>query len=243
MLAEEIRKRLKLLKPIKNLGQHFLINEKFLEREVQEADLKPTDVVLEVGPGFGFLTAKLATRCRVVAVEKDRRFEQFLTGLSNAEIIWGDVLEAPVPKFTKVVSNLPYRISSSFTFWLLEKKFESAILTYQEEFAQRMVKTNNRLGMSLAFLADVKLLQKVPASWFLPPPKVNSTLVKLTPKSRPENWQEIAKLLQKLYQQPKKTVKNALRSLNAEIPKKMAEKRVRELSKEDILAINSYVKV
>ncbi len=243
MLAEKIRRNLVHAPANKKLGQHFMINEKFLERQAEVARLTSSDKVLEVGPGFGFLTEKLSSRARVIAVEKDSRFAPYLEGLENVEIIWGDVLEVDVPAFTRVVSNLPYQISSPFTFWLLERKFDVAVLTYQEEFAKRMTKTDNRLGMSLSFIANVEILQKVPKTWFIPQPDVNSALVKITPKNPPKNWKELTGLIQKLYQQPKKTVKNAIKGLNVEIPEKIAEKRVRRLSQRDIVEINSYIKV
>ncbi|HDJ99682.1 MAG TPA: methyltransferase domain-containing protein, partial [Firmicutes bacterium] len=128
----------------RKLGQHLLIDRKIAEREVNYASISKEDVILEVGPGKGILTLILAERAKeVVAVEVDHRFVNFLKGIipDNVRIIHGDILKIDLESinFNKVVANLPFSISSPFTFRLLDSSFSKAILIYQKHFAKRMV--------------------------------------------------------------------------------------------------------
>ncbi len=234
--------------PSKRLGQNFLVSENVLEREVEAAELSEKDMVLEIGPGLGTLTKRLAGRAgRVVAIEKDTRFRQMLdNGMpKNVEIIYGDALKTGFPKFTKCVSNLPYQISSQFTFKLLEDhSFDFAILSYQKEFAERMMalpgsRNYGRLPAALQFLVEsIEPIMKIGKSSYWPRPKVDSLLVKITPvKSRPENWKELGALINVLFQQPNKTVRGVLKQKKMEVSESLGKKRVRTLTRSDIVEI------
>ncbi|MCK4435401.1 methyltransferase, partial [Candidatus Bathyarchaeota archaeon] len=131
------------ISPKKRLGQHFMVDEYLLQLLVSHADLKQTDVVLEVGAGFGFLTRMLAEKSdRVLAVEADPNLigvlRRELAGLDNVQIIVGDFLKAAIPPFNKVVCNPPFSISSPLLFRILERAFDSAVMTFQREFARRL---------------------------------------------------------------------------------------------------------
>lgn len=169
-----------------------MVSDRFLGLMTSYAALARSDVVLEVGAGFGFLTQYLAQKAgRVVAVEVDRRLMRALRSqladLDNVELVEGDVLDVPIPAFNKMVSNPPFSISSPLLFWLLEKRFEYAVLTFQEEFARRLdaptgSKDYSRLTVSTYYHADVELLDKVPKEAFYPMPDVNAVIVRLNPK-------------------------------------------------------------
>src|SRR5664280_3415959 len=130
----------------KRKGQNYLIDHNVLSQIIQSADLSKKDTILEIGAGIGTLTIPLAKDAgNVIAVEQDRKIAQILIKrldklhISNVEVVVGDATKIDFPKFNKVVSNLPYKISSPITFKILEKKFELAVLMYQMEFAERMI--------------------------------------------------------------------------------------------------------
>jgi 16S rRNA (adenine1518-N6/adenine1519-N6)-dimethyltransferase len=209
------------IKPKRKLGQNFIIDRDVLEREVSYADVNESDIVLEIGPGVGTLTELLSKHAgKVFAVETDARMIEILKerAFDNIEIIKGDFLKIELPKFDKVVSNIPYSISSPLTFRLLSQGFEVAILAYQKEFAERMVanpgeRNYSRLSVATYYFADIELLEVLPPEAFYPAPDVESAIVKLTPKrKRPFKVNEslFFDMLRGLFSHKKKTLKKAL---------------------------------
>ncbi|MGB9740469.1 MAG: 16S rRNA (adenine(1518)-N(6)/adenine(1519)-N(6))-dimethyltransferase RsmA [Candidatus Bathyarchaeales archaeon] len=194
--------------PKRRLGQNFLVNPAVFQLMADYALLTKNDVVLDVGAGLGFLTKFLAEKCRgVLAVELDARLVKILRErfklCSNAEIIQGDIFSAQIPPFNKVVSVPPYGISSRLLLWLFEKKFECAILVFQEEFAQRLIapigsEQYGWLTVITYYNAEVELLNDVPNWMFHPQPKVDSIIVRLKPKIVPPFLVRDEKLFQKL---------------------------------------------
>jgi len=225
---------------------------------MSHASLTKDDVVLEVGAGFGFLTQLLSSKCKkVVAVEVDPPFVSFLRkqlqSLKNVELIEGDILKVSLPFFNKVVSTPPYSISSPLLFRLLERNFDSAVLIFQKEFAERLAasvgtKDYGRLTVTIYYRADVELLDYVPRTMFYPPPDVDSLIVRLKPRAPPfhvKNEAIFFELVRTLFTQRNKKVRNALilflrkRELSREDAVELADsivyssKRVRELAPED----------
>lgn len=184
----------------KEFGQHILKNPLVVTTIVDKAALRPTDVVLEVGPGTGNMTMKMLEKSKtVLACEIDRRLigelekrVQNTPFRSKLKIIQGDVLKTNLPFFDICVANLPYQISSPFVFKLLEHRpfFRCAILMFQREFAHRLVakpgdKLYCRLSVNCQFLARVDLIMKVGRNNFRPPPKVESNVVRIEPRNPP----------------------------------------------------------
>ncbi|MGQ9460032.1 MAG: 16S rRNA (adenine(1518)-N(6)/adenine(1519)-N(6))-dimethyltransferase RsmA [Candidatus Bathyarchaeaceae archaeon] len=209
--------------PKKRLGQNFAVDTNLLQRMISYASITGDDVVLEVGAGLGFLTALLSRECRrVIAVEVDPKLVKILReqlyGLQNVDLIEGDILGLSVPPFNKVVSTPPYSISSPLLFWLLERKFECAVLTFQKEFAERLAasvgsKEYGRLTVTTYYRAEVELLDHVPRNMFYPPPDVDSTVVCLKPREPPfqvEDEETFLELVQTLFTQRNKKVRNAI---------------------------------
>jgi len=207
----------------KRAGQHQVIDPTVLEQMVDYAELSRDDVVLEVGAGIGNLTLLLAARAgRVIAVERDRRLikvlRERLGGHSNIELLCGDALQIELPKFNKVVANLPYGISSDITFRLLKRKFELAILMYQREFAERLVAKPGsddygRLTVNAYYRASVELLGEVPPEAFFPQPKVTSAIVRLKPREPPFDVADESmffNVVRALFQHRRQRVRNAL---------------------------------
>ena len=202
------------------MGQHLLIDKRVAEHAVEYASLGPEDVVLEIGPGNGILTKLLATNAlKVFAIEKDRRFIPALAAIGgNVEVIHADAVKAPFPRFTKVVSNLPYVISSPITFKLLEHDFSRGILMYQKEFAQRMSASvgspdYSRLSVEVYRRAECRLLEEVSPAAFSPQPKVRSAIVGLRPRPCPfaiKNGALFSAVTKALFSHRRKSVRNAL---------------------------------
>jgi len=205
----------------KGLGQHFLVDSRVAARHLAYADIGPSDVVLEIGPGLGVLTRALVGRARrVVAIEADRRFASYLReAVPGAEIVQGDALKVKWPSFDVMVSNLPYQISSPVTFRLLDRPFDRAVLMYQWEFARRMVAKPgtadySRLSVGVFCRATCEILERVPRNAFHPQPRVDSALVKLRPRPcpfplpSPETYDAV---VDALFEHRRKTVENGLR--------------------------------
>jgi len=181
--------------PKKRLGQNFLVDEEILHKMVAYAHLNEEDTVLEIGAGLGFLTEKLAEKAeRVIAVEIDdklvRVLRKRLRAWDNVTILHGDIMKVNLPDFNKVVSTPPYSISSPLQFWLLDRSFNEAILSFQEEFARRLTapvnsKDYGRLTVTTYYRADVEVLDIIPKESFWPPPKVDSLIVRLKPRKPP----------------------------------------------------------
>lgn len=208
------------IRPSKGLGQHFLVDTDVARRQVEYADIVRSDVVLEIGPGLGVLTSLLAERAgRVIAVEKDKRLAERIESLSdNLEVIVGDGLTVDLPRFNKVVSNLPYQISSPITFRLLEEGFDLAVLMYQQEFAERLVakvstSQYSRLTVGVCARADCELLEVVPRSAFYPSPRVDSSVVRLKTRSPPfhiEDMKLFDQVVTAVFAHRRKKVQNCL---------------------------------
>ncbi|XP_028137512.1 probable dimethyladenosine transferase [Diabrotica virgifera virgifera] len=184
----------------KDFGQHILKNPMVITSMLEKSGLRPTDVVLEVGPGTGNMTVKLLEQVkRVTACEIDHRLVAELqkrvqgTPLqSKLEIQVGDVLKSDLPFFDVCVANVPYQISSPLVFKLLLHRpfFRCAVLMFQLEFAQRLVakpgdKLYCRLSVNTQLLSRVDMLMKVGKNNFRPPPKVESCVVRIEPRNPP----------------------------------------------------------
>ncbi len=190
-------------------------------RALNYASLRPSDEVLEIGPGLGVLTRYLVERAaRVVAIESDKRFAAYLEkAIPDAEIVHGDALKVAWPDFDVMVSNLPYQISSPLTFRLLGTPFDRAILMYQWEFARRMVAAPgtadySRLSVGVYTRAACTILERVPRNAFHPQPRVDSALVRLEPRPCPFALRDpdlYDGVVAALFEHRRKTVENGLR--------------------------------
>lgn len=181
-------------------GQHFLKNPLVINAIVEKAAVKPTDVVIEVGPGDGALTQRLLEVCKKVIVyeidprmvaELHKRFQNTPL-MSKLEIVRGNFLQAKLPYFDRCVANCPYAISSGIVFKLLrhQPSFKCAVLMFQREFALRVCappgsELYGRLGVNAQLFARCQHLMKVNKASFQPPPKVESSVIRLDPRNPP----------------------------------------------------------
>lgn len=184
----------------KDFGQHILKNPLVITSMIEKSAVRPTDVVLEIGPGTGNMTVKILEKAKkVVACEIDTRLVAELqkrvqgTAMqSKLQILVGDVLKTDMPFFDLCIANVPYQISSPLVFKLLLHRpfFRCAILMFQREFAQRLVakpgdKLYCRLSINTQLLARCDMIMKVGKNNFRPPPKVESSVVRLEPRNPP----------------------------------------------------------
>mmetsp|Transcript_28212 Transcript_28212/g.41673 ORF Transcript_28212/g.41673 Transcript_28212/m.41673 type:complete len:328 (-) Transcript_28212:905-1888(-) len=216
-----------LITPNTSLGQHFLKNPAVVGSIVQKASIKPTDVVLEIGPGTGNMTVPLLKASKkVVAMECDnrmirevlKRVEHTPEG-SKLQVIQGDALKTQWPFFDVCVANVPYQISSGLVFKLLSHRpmFRCAVLMFQEEFALRLSARPGealycRLSVNTQLLAKVDQLLKVGRNNFRPPPKVESRVVRLELRNPPPpvNFVEWDGMIRLLFNRKNKTLRSVL---------------------------------
>ena len=254
----------------KRAGQHIMIDQAVLERMTDYAELSKSDTVLEIGAGVGNLTSLLAERAgRVIAIEKDPRLfslaKERLAEYENVELYCADFVKMrELPQFDKVVSNLPFQISSEATFKILERGLKLGVLTYQTEFAKRLVakpgsEDYSRLTVAVRMRAEVELLEEIPPSSFFPPPKVSATIVRLRRtvfQPEPKDWGTFEKVLRALFQHRRQKVRNALlhsphlwpeqskverRGLLENLPFELAEKKVFELTPQEIVRLSDLL--
>lgn len=227
------------IRPKKSLGQNFLVDEAALARIVTAADLGPNDTVLEIGPGLGTLTRRLAEAAgRVIAVELDERLIPVLrftlAPYRNVAIVHGDILDlniaeliAPEGKLSlsyKVVANLPYYITSAVLRHLLEAPLRPSlmVLTVQLEVAQRLTAGPGEmslLAVSVRVYGQPRLVARIKAGSFYPVPKVDSAVVRVDLYEQPvvplEELEGFFEVVRAGFSGRRKQLRNALsRGLN-----------------------------
>jgi 16S rRNA (adenine1518-N6/adenine1519-N6)-dimethyltransferase len=217
---------------LKRFGQHFLSDTKLLARIADAATLEPHETVIEVGPGRGALTTQLASRAkRVVAIEIDRALAQRLREKyaddTHVEIVEGDVLAQDLGALAggpyALVGNVPYYITTPILFHALRPPRPTrAVFLVQREVAERMAappgsKTYGALSVTLQALANVELLFGVPPGAFKPPPKVDSAVVRITPRAAgevpPAQEERYRRMVQAAFAQRRKQMRRVVRSL------------------------------
>jgi 16S rRNA (adenine1518-N6/adenine1519-N6)-dimethyltransferase len=216
----------------KSLGQHFLADRQVLARIADAAEIEAGDVVVEIGPGRGALTDLLVGRAgRLVAIEYDRALAAQLrdryADRKNVEIVQADVLtvklgEVAGEKF-KLIGNVPYYITTPILFQALEQPRPSiAVYLIQREVAERIVAAPGggeygALTVNVGAVAHAELLFTVPAGAFKPPPKVESAVIRITPKPqpviRPADEKAFREFVQSVFSMRRKQVQRIIRSV------------------------------
>ena len=223
------------LKPKKKLGQNFLHDKNIISSIVNKANIEDEDII-EIGPGPGILTESiLNNKARsLLAIEKDDSFEVNLKKIrsnyrDNFDYLINDAIDFDFKKLTKknykFVSNLPYNISVPFILKMIRIRkiipWKEMILMVQKEVAERItakINTKNygRLSIMVNLNNDVKKLLNVKPSSFIPRPKVDSTVIKISPKNKDINinTEVFEKIVKTCFSQRRKKVKNNLDQLN-----------------------------
>lgn len=238
-------------------GQHFLTDLSVANREVDYAQITKNDIVLEIGPGKGTITQLLARKAKhVIAIEIDQRLIELLHAKlpGNVTIIHGDAVKVDfqvLPRFTKIVSNLPYQISSPITFKFLSCSFLKAVLIYQKDFAERLVavpgtKQYSRLTVGVSYKSQCRILENVPRSCFSPPPKIESCIVELIPYKKPrfpvDDESFFFTLTKHLFTHRRKKIRSIIKTYYGDIEQlPYLDLRVEQLSPEQIGELSSIL--
>jgi len=218
----------------KSFGQHFLLDLNITRKIARLAEVADADQVIEVGPGPGGLTrALLETGARVTAVEKDERFRPLLEDLAVASggtlaLVFGDALEVDEAALVAgapahLVSNLPYNVGTPLLIKWLTGPWTPASLTlmFQKEVAERITaragtEAYGRLAVIAQATCEARLVMDVPARAFTPPPRVDSAVVRLTPRAdrpEPRRLDALQKVTAAAFGQRRKMLRASLKSL------------------------------
>lgn len=244
--------------PKKRFGQHFLKDPN--TARIVASGVAPEDVVLEIGPGRGFLTTFLAERAKLVhAVELDPdvlpALRETVGPAGNVRVHEGDALRFDYsrldPTPNKMVANLPYNVASPLVLMLLERveNLETLRFMVQLEVARRMAATRGTkdygsYAVLVGLLAGVRILHKVPPTVFEPPPRVHSAVVEMERKGPPRDYDRVKGLVLGAFRSRRKRLLNNLpEPARAEAPRALVslgygpDARAEELSSEDFVAL------
>lgn len=247
--------RAKKFRAKKRLGQNFLVDKSAIETILDVSDINKDDIVVEIGPGLGFVTEQLVLLAKkVYAVELDEDMVNELSKINadNLDIIHKDILKTDLSQFgnnIKVVANIPYYITSPILAHLLgevddlenknRNSISQVVLMVQYEVAKRLTanekspsKEFGLLSILAQFWSDVEFIKKVPSRSFFPAPKVDSAIVKLTVRKEPllkiSNYSFFRKVVKGCFATRRKNIKNSL--VNVGFAKNAVEKTLKDLN-------------
>lgn len=221
----------------KSLGQNFLIDEHIIEKIIEATDIRPSDLILEIGPGMGTLTAFAAQKAgKVIAIEVDKKLipilQETLGNYDNVEVINQDILKTNINQLIKdqksfdeikVIGNLPYYITTPIIMKILEEKVpvKSITIMIQKEVADRMKaspggKDYGALSIAVQYYCTVEPVAHVPKTVFIPKPNVDSSIIRLDIRQNPivdvVSEEMFFKVVRAGFSQRRKTLLNALSS-------------------------------
>lgn len=244
----------------KSLGQNFLHNRKLLER-ISKIKKLCNENVIEIGPGSGSLTEFILRENpkNLTVIEKDEDLKPNLNKFKkrypkNFNLIFDDALTFDLSTLTKkkiiLIGNLPYNIATTLIIdWVKNYKiFKALVVMVQKEVAQRLyakagTKFYSRTSVLVQANASVEEKFEVSANNFFPQPKVNSSVIEITPKKKNFNYENLDKILKKSFLHRRKILKNNLKNLSIEIKKKIKDKGINLSSRPQDLSPDDYIKL
>jgi len=245
----------------KSLGQNFLKSVLALNKIISAGEISKEDTVLEIGPGKGVLTEKLLGKAgQVIAIEKDYDLFLFLQDKFSQDINTGalllkneDILDLDLPRQGlgryKIIANIPYNITGAILkkFLTTTNQPERMVLLVQHEVGRRIVARDGKesiLSMSVKVYGEPKIIQKVPARYFSPAPKVDSVVISVSNISRKffnENnisEEDFWRIIHAGFAHKRKKLSGNLKGLfKSPLPKEYGDKRAEDLSTADWIAI------
>lgn len=262
-IIKTLLKRYNLL-PQKKLGQNFLVAKNVFKLIIKSANLRPKDIVLEIGPGIGNLTLELVKKVKkIIAIEKDKKLikilKEVLKNFTNVKIIQGDILKTNInskllTKNYKIVANLPYYIVSPIIRKFLESQNppRQMILMVQKEVAQRIcskARNMNLLAVSVQFYAKTEIVDFISKKSFWPQPKVDSAIIKLkVKKQKPKVDKNLFfKIVKAGFSHPRKQLINNL-SKELKLDKEkviswLSKNKIKPTQRAETLSIKDWIKL
>lgn len=250
-------------RPIKSLGQNFLVDQRVQQKMIQACQFKGDELVVEIGPGKGAITSQIIPLVKqVIAVEKDRVLASELKeryAPQQLEMVTGDFLEWNMQGLADdlvVVGNIPYYISTPIIEKIIQNrvKIKRVFLTVQLEFAQRLAaqagnKEYGSLSCFVQYYFDVKVLFKISKGSFHPVPKVDSAFVSLVPKLRSnliaKDEARLFKVIQTAFMQRRKTIVNALKGVfdQESLLKELDRLKIDPRSRPEDINLSNYIEI
>ena len=253
------------IKANKSLGQNFLIDDTVIEDIVNGADIKKDDLVIEIGPGLGSMTALLVEKAKkVICVELDKKMIKILNdrfiAYNNIELINEDVLKLDINKLikqekerneikeVKIVANLPYYITTPIIMKLLEENLDIQSITVmiQKEVADRLIevpsgKNTGAITYTVYYYCECEKIREVENTCFIPMPEVTSEVINLKLRKEPaveiENKKVFFNIIKSAFMQRRKTLLNSLLNSGVFLSKEEGLEVLKKLGlKEDIRA-------
>lgn len=256
------------LKANKKLGQNFLISESIIEEIVDKANVTKEDVIIEIGPGLGSLTAKLLENAKkVIAIELDSNMVNLLKNrfslYDNFELIENDVLKVDLRSIieeydsVKVVANLPYYITTPIVMKLLEEKLnlKSITVMVQKEVGERFCavpggKEYGAITLSINYYTNPKIIIDVPKENFNPIPEVDSCVINLEIRENPpvkiNDEKKFFRLIKAAFSQRRKTINNSFTGVGKskeEIKKVLDDLNISDKLRAENLSIEQYAEI
>lgn len=256
------------LRAKKSLGQNFLTDLNLTQKIARAAGNLKDSIIYEVGPGPGALTRGLLMQGaqRIIVVEMDHRCIEALNEISAAydnkvEIIEGDALDVEElaligdtkGKDIHVVANLPYNVGTALLVkWMTSEKwlpwFKSLTLMFQKEVGERIIakpknKAYGRLSVLCQYRANPKILFDIPRQAFIPPPKVTSCIVQITPKEQPANAPDqkiLERVVSAAFNQRRKMLRASLKGLGIDPMIILASANIKETARAEELSVEDF---
>ena len=250
------------LNPKKSLGQNFLFDKNIINRIIDTAQIGPSDIVLEVGPGTGNLTKLIVSQkpMKIYLIEKDENLANDLEKkyFNEASIIKKDILKIPYEFYSGkkflILGNLPYNISTKIlSEWCLNKSLDVSkmVLMFQKEVATRILaKVNSKDYSRITILSnwkfDIKKIADVKPNSFFPKPKVHSTILEFIPKKKfykikdPKNLEKITKVF---FNQRRKMIKKPINILFKKFQFDYKKFNIKPSDRPQNIDVNKYLKI
>ena len=255
--VSELRKLLKSSNtyPKKSLSQNFIIDANVVTKMLDIADLKPGDTVLEIGPGAGAFTQSLVKKdIHVIAVEKDKALVDFLREhlpAENLDLYHDDILNVDLsflPKGTKIISNIPFHITSPILSKLADYPhiFSDILLMIQREMADRITaiapsRKNSSFSLFANYYFTPQILFTISSNCFFPKPLVDSAYIRLTPKNDLPlaDPSDFFAFIQIAFQKRRKMLKTSLN--DSRVPKILTELGFQEDARPEELSVEQFL--
>ena len=241
------------IKPSKRLGQNFLIDKTALNKFVRAVNQQLNDTILEIGPGLGIITQKLAEKAKVTAVEKDRQIAKILNATlksPNIKIIQEDILKYnPKKKGYKIAGNLPFYVAAPVIRKFLEHKNppEEITIIIQKEVAQRICAKPPKmsiLAVSVQFYAKPKIISYISKKSFWPYPKVDAAIIKISEiNNLKQNKDLFFKIVKQGFSHPRKQLVNNLsnKTNKEKIKSWLLKNNIQPSQRAETLSIDDWV--